>query len=156
MDFFYVGSIALNYWMQKYYNRIFKQTSDIDISSDVFSLDELKNKYPKSDTVPLLSGNNFNIFKFGNFNNDGMYIEDNGIKYATPEYLLMTYYARFNRTNCRGKKFLVDFFKIKYLKEIIQKRGYLEEFISAFKKLNYDYRIFFPLNHYIYHIYTYF
>ena len=64
MDFFYVGTIALNYWMQKYYKRDFKKNTDVDISSDALTLEELKSKYPHVDTVPLLSGNNFNIFKF--------------------------------------------------------------------------------------------
>lgn len=152
MDFFYVGSIALNYWTLKYYNKKIKETSDVDISSTELSLSELERKYPKYDTVPLLNNDNYNIFTFGNFNNDGIYIEDEDVKYATPEYLVMTYYARMDRTHFTGKKFMPDIFKVKYLKEIIKARGYLDEMILNLKKLNYDYRIFFAKNNYVYRI----
>ena len=152
MDFFYIGSTAINYWALKYYNKKFKEASDIDISSTELSFSELEQKYPNYDTVPLLNNDNYNIFTFDNFNNDGIYIEDRGIKYATPEYLLMTYYARMDRTHFAGKKFMPDIFKVKYLKEIIKTRGYLDEMILNFKKLNYDYRIFFSKNNYIYRI----
>ena len=52
MDFFYTGSTAINYWALKYYNKKFKEASDIDISSTELSFSELEQKYPNYDKRP--------------------------------------------------------------------------------------------------------
>ena len=42
MIYFYVGTTALNYWMNKYFQRIWRPSKDTDISSVYFGLAELQ------------------------------------------------------------------------------------------------------------------
>lgn len=146
MTYFYVGTTALNYWMNKYFQRIWRPSKDTDISSVYFNLAELQEKYPSFDCVPI----DFDENCF--YNTEGYYIEDNGDYYATPEYLILTYYLRMRRHNFLYRKYNDDISKCNYLKKIIKERGFWEKTMERMKSNGVDTRAFDSINEYVYRI----
>lgn len=146
MNYFYVGSKALNYWCQKYFSRIWRPCKDTDISHPSLSLSELQEQYPDFDYAPI------EFTKECFFNEEGYYIEDNDECYATPEYLLLTYYRRMRRCNFSYSKYNDDISKCSFLKKIIQVRGNWDKTIETMMKNNIDVRVFSSKNEYVYRI----
>lgn len=145
MEFFYIGTLALNYWMRKYFNKEWAPNNDIDISSPMGDIATLKEKYPNFDVVPI----DFTEEYF--FNTEGLYIQDGNEYYATPEYLLMTYYRRMRNRQYFYPKYMSDLNKIEYLKKIIQKRGFWEKTEQRLKE-KIEFRAFCSENEYMYRI----
>lgn len=148
MEYFYVGTVALNYWMKKYFNREWGPSKDVDISSTENDVASLFEKYPCYDCVAIEFDDEYFV------NDEGIFvINDNDNKcYATPEYLILTYYRRMKRCNYDYQKYLQDLSKITYLIEISKKRGFWKKNLLRYKEKNIDIRAFFSKNKYIHRI----
>jgi hypothetical protein len=145
MEFFYIGTTSLNYWMKKYLNRIWRPAKDCDIVPLSLSKDELKKKYPTYDVVDIVECSINLPFPFYEKGDDGAY-------YCTPEYLIMTYYRRLERSNSTSRKHMDDMIKSNFLLQIIEKRNNLESLRNFFKENKYEGRQFFSPNKNIYRV----
>ena len=147
MEFFYIGTTSLNYWMLKHFNRIWRPANDCDIAPiSLGDKDKLKNKYPTYDVVDRIE------IYYPNFPFPPYETDDNGDCYCTPEYLIMTYYRRMDGSEFTSYKYNIDIIKSRYLIQIIEKRGNLDRLYNYFKENKLEGRQFFSPNQYIYRV----